>query len=585
MIPANLTPLANHLWQSTLFAAALGLLSLAFRRHRAKVRYALWLAASVKFLIPFAILVSIGNQFELRTAVSIAHSPIPIAVEQISQPFVPPASWERLAVPAAESRISAVLIGIWICGFAAVLFSWLVQWRRIRTAVRTASPLALDIPLRAMSSKVPLEPGVFGVFRPVLLMPEGIVERLSPAQLQAVLAHELCHVRRRDNLAAAIHMAVEAIFWFHPLVWWIGSRLVEERERACDEEVLSLAGEPEVYAEGILNVCKFYLSSPLRCVSGVTGSDLKRRIEEIMAGRLVLNLSLGKKLLLAGAGAVAIATPIAIGILNVPQVRAQSAAKPLTFEVASIKPSAEDTHRVGIQIVPGGGIRTTGTPLKFLITFAYDVRDFQVSGGPGWINSERFDVVAKSERSDSESGPDDLQNMTDEQMKTNADKIREKLRALLADRFQLTIHRESKEQQIYALVVDKNGSKLKQSEVQQGGKRNRMMRMGRGDLNAEGVGLDMLGNALSNALGRPVLDRTGLTGNFDFKLQWTPDPGQFGGFPSGPPPPGVDAPPPPDPNGPSIFTAVQEQLGLRLESQKGPVDLIVIDRVEKPSEN
>jgi beta-lactamase regulating signal transducer with metallopeptidase domain len=200
-------------------------------------------------------LVSIGHQFEWRTAASIAHSPIPIAVEQISQPFVPPASWERLAVPAAESRISAVLLGIWICGFAVVLFSWLVQWRRIRTAVRTASPLALDIPLKAMSSKLPLEPGVFGIFRPVLLMPEGILERLSPAQLQAVLAHELCHVGRRDNLAAAFHMTVEAVFWFHPLVWWIGSRLVEERERACDEEVLSGAGEPEVYAEGILNVC------------------------------------------------------------------------------------------------------------------------------------------------------------------------------------------------------------------------------------------------------------------------------------------------------------------------------------------
>ena len=131
MIPAHLTPLANHLWQSTLFAAALGLLSLAFRRQRAKVRYGLWLAASVKFLIPFAMLVSFGHQLEWRRAASIAHSPIPIAVEQISQPFVPPASWERRAAPTAESRVSAVLLGIWICGFAAVLFSWLVQWWRI----------------------------------------------------------------------------------------------------------------------------------------------------------------------------------------------------------------------------------------------------------------------------------------------------------------------------------------------------------------------------------------------------------------------------------------------------------------------
>ena len=95
-----------------------------------------------------------------------------------------------------------------------------------------------------------LEPsGVFEFFRPVLLLPEGIAERLMREHLAAIVAHELCHVRSRDNLAAAVHMLVEAIFWFHPLVWWIGRRLVDERERACDEEVLRPGSEPEVYAE------------------------------------------------------------------------------------------------------------------------------------------------------------------------------------------------------------------------------------------------------------------------------------------------------------------------------------------------
>ena len=98
------------------------------------------------------------------------------------------------------------------------------------------------------------EPGVFGVFRPVLLLPEGIIEKLTAAQLQAILAHELCHVRRRDNLATAMRMLVEAMFWFHPLVWWMGARLVEERERACDEEVLRKGSDPRTYAEGILKV-------------------------------------------------------------------------------------------------------------------------------------------------------------------------------------------------------------------------------------------------------------------------------------------------------------------------------------------
>ena len=173
--------------------------------------------------------------------------------------------------------------------------------------------------------------------------------------------------------------------------------------------------------------------------------------------------------------------------------------------------------------------------------------------------------------------------MTDAQMKTTVEQMRQKLQALLADRFQLTIHHETKEQPVYALVIGKNGSKLQESQMKPVD-RHRLMRMGRSELDAEGAAIDMLTSTLSNVLGRPVIDRTGLKGDYDFKLQWTPDPSQSGGF-GGPPPPGVEAPPPPDPNGPSIFTAIQEQLGLRLESQKGPVDLIVIDRVEKLSEN
>jgi beta-lactamase regulating signal transducer with metallopeptidase domain len=103
-----------------------------------------------------------------------------------------------------------------------------------------------------LSSASFFEPGVFGVFRPVLLLPDGIATELDAEELQAILAHELCHVRRRDNLATMMHMVVEAMFWFHPLVWWLGARLMEERERACDEEVLRSGSEPEAYAEGIL---------------------------------------------------------------------------------------------------------------------------------------------------------------------------------------------------------------------------------------------------------------------------------------------------------------------------------------------
>ena len=140
-----------------------------------------------------------------------------------------------------------------------------------------------------------------------------------------MLAHELCHVRRRDNLTSAIHMIVEAVFWFHPLVWWIGARLVEERERACDEAVLSLGNEPHDYAEGILNVCKSYLESPLACVSGVTGSNLKKRIQAILTGDAPGSLNFVRKFALAVAGMAALAVPVVVGVISAAHIQAQLA--------------------------------------------------------------------------------------------------------------------------------------------------------------------------------------------------------------------------------------------------------------------
>src|SRR5206468_12897617 len=179
-----------------------------------------------------------------------------------------------------------------------------------------------------------VEPAVFVIRIPVLVLPEAIGERLTPDQLKAVLLHELCHVRRRDNLAAAMYMVAETVFWFYPLVRWIGKRLIDERERACDEEVLRLGNEPLVYAEGILHVCKSYFESPLHCASGVTGSDLKQRVRAILAGCIEYDLSFAKKALLAMAGSAAVAVPIALGLLTAPAIHAQSEPRP-KFQVAS----------------------------------------------------------------------------------------------------------------------------------------------------------------------------------------------------------------------------------------------------------
>ncbi len=290
-----------------------------------------------------------------------------------------------------------------------------------------------------------------------------------------------------------------------------------------------------------------------------------------------------KELLLASTAILAVAAPVVI-------VRAQSPTTPSsgpTFEVASIKPSDPSSRNIMLRNAPGGRFTANGITAKFLIAQAYNVRDFQISGGPSWMDSARYDITATVGGSSDSSG--DLRTMSQDQRDAFMEQQRLRLQALLADRFQLQFHRGTKELPVYALVIAKNGPKLQEvkpdSGTAAGGPKGRGMRMGRGELSSEGVPIQFFAQALSQQLGRTVIDKTGLKGIYNFKLTWTPDPGQGGGMfrgPDGGPPP--DAPPP-ETQGPSIFTALQEQLGLKLEAQKGPVEILIVDRIEKPTEN
>jgi uncharacterized protein (TIGR03435 family) len=240
-------------------------------------------------------------------------------------------------------------------------------------------------------------------------------------------------------------------------------------------------------------------------------------------------------------------------LVKAPLYRAQSqatVASPLKFEVASVKPNKSGDRDASMNPSPGG-FYATNTTLKFLITWAYDVGDHQISAGPNWINTERYDIVAKGQID-----------------RPNSAQYRQMLQTLLADRFQLRLRRETKELPVYALVVGKNGSKLREAD-------GVGMTTGRGRITARRISMERFAAHLGNRLGRTVLDRTGLQGNFAFELEWTPDPGQ----PLGPNPTPLES------SGPSIFTALQDQLGLKLEPQKGSVEMLVIDHVEKPSEN
>lgn len=254
-------------------------------------------------------------------------------------------------------------------------------------------------------------------------------------------------------------------------------------------------------------------------------------------------------------------------LLSAGMLRAQAPARQ-EFEVASIKPSGPDDGRTLVQVLPSGGLRTSGATVKFLVSLAYDITSYNISGGPSWIGSDRFTLLAKADRSSSADDPNyDPRQITQRQYDSMREQMRPKLQTLLADRFRLKLHRETREEPVYSLVVGKNGAKLEPSKDFHG------LGGGKGQFKANGASMEMLAGALAGQLGRPVIDRTGLTGAFDFKLEWTPDVTQ------------ADTPPPVDSSGPSLFTALQEQLGLKLESTKAPAEVIVIDHVERPSEN
>ncbi len=571
--------LTNHLWQSTVFGAMAWLLTLVLRKNHARARYWVWLAASVKFLIPFALLVEIGSHFGFRKTYFPAAAPL--AVERFGPVFTPVLSASiTSAKPHPISWLPILLGALWACGCAAVLLAWCVRWRRTARIIRTAEPLTegrevetlrrLQSPIEIVSSNARFEPGVFGIRRPILLWPAGISERLADAQIEAILAHELSHVRRRDNLAAALHMLVEAVFWFHPLVWWIGARLMAERENACDQDVLRLESEPEVYAEGILKVCEYCLEAPLLCVSGVSGADLKKRIQGIMTHTLAHDLGWSRRLLLAVAGIAAIAAPIGIGLMNAPATEAQSVAAnaPTAYTVASIKPNKSSDDRFMLRPMPGGGLTATAVTLKMLMGFAYGVFAYQISGGPAWIGTERWDIEAKSDAVQGQLPPAQSGAL---------------LRALIEDRFQLKVRRESKEMPVYELVVTKNGPKLKPNPDDPTKSQPSAM-LGRGSGTFTNSSMAVLAARLSQQLGRPVIDRTDLKGGYDFTLEWTPASGEGGAELLGLPP-RAEPPATGDSNGPSLFTALQDQLGLKLEPQKGPVDMIIIDHVARASEN
>jgi len=293
------------------------------------------------------------------------------------------------------------------------------------------------------------------------------------------------------------------------------------------------------------------------------------------------------------------AVAVAVAILSAPRPLAQTFTAPagtvpapdpnvpLYFEAASVKPSNPSAQGQGIRRQPGGRFNTINAPLRMLITFAYQIQNYQLVGGPDWIGNERYDIVAKMEGDPPAIVPG-----------SGADHMMLAMRSLMADRFKLVVRRETRQLDIYALTMARPGGKpgpaLKPASgdcspaafaARGGGPPPAAggappvvcgMQQGPGRIRFGGFPLSLFANGISNRVGRAVLDRTGLTGNWDFELAFAAE------LPPGALPPGAE-PPPLDPDAPNLFTAVQEQLGLKLESTKGPVEVLVIDSVQHPT--
>jgi uncharacterized protein (TIGR03435 family) len=573
---SSLHLVSDHLWQSTLFAAVVAVVVAMLRGKRASVRHALWLAASIKFVVPFAALTALGAFIGSRLSLHVP-SPAPDFVQAMAAaPFVPQiAPALSIASSSTAAATSSVLlpavIAVWAAGCALVLAAWIVRWMRAYRAVRSAAPydtgreVAILRRLEAsfsqhrltvLLSDATIEPGVFGVWRPVLLWPRAMSAHLSDDQIETIFIHELSHVRRRDNLAAAGHMAVQAICWFHPLVWWIGARLVDERERACDEDVVRAGRDRRGYAESLLKTCQLSVGAPAAFIAGVTGSDLKRRLTTIIASPVGAHLGTSMRVILAAAVAAAIALPVVHGTSVATQgagasLRLPDASK--RFDAASIRPTAPDTStRAFMWLFGDGNMRARGETLQSLLCHVFDLDESRVVGGPAWMSTDRFDIVAKSNAA-----------TPDTDLKTMAQNM-------LIGRFSLKVHLETRSLSVYALMLARADGRLGPN----------MRPVGDGSASTSrgnDVGpyamtftetMASLALGLTRSAGRPIIDRTGLDGVYEITMRGVPV--------------GTQATDDPTQRAPDVFSTVRE-LGLKLEATRGPVEVLVIDSAEHPT--
>ena len=326
------------------------------------------------------------------------------------------------------TALSLRLLGGWIlaerlrCGMARPASA---EWQRVLE--RLKARISVSRPVRLLVSGRVQAPAAMGWLRPIVLVPIGALAGLPAAQMEALLLHELAHIRRNDYLAHILQSAVEAVFFYHPAVWWISEHMRAERELCCDDIAVSVTGDAAVYARALAAFDQARWVQP--AVMAANGGSLAERI-----ARLLGQPSTSRRPTY-GPGAAATLILLAIGGCA---VFAQSNVRP-QFEVASVKPSSS---RSVANVRPLPGRLTADASLKILIQYAYGVQPFQVVDAAGWLQPGRYEIDAKSDG------------------KATRNQMFLMLQSLLEDRFQLKVHRETREMPVYALVTSKGGLKL-----------------------------------------------------------------------------------------------------------------------------
>jgi len=483
------------------------------------------------------------------------------------------------------------VVAAWLAGttvlWVRMLGGWILAERLRGELVRLASNewqqvldrlkarLQVSRPVQLLVSSMVQVPVVVGWLRPAVLMPVGALVGLPSAQVEALLLHELAHIRRHDYLVNVLQNVAEAILFYHPAVWWISGHIRIERELCCDDAAVAASGDVFTYACALAGL-ELARPADAGILMAANGGSLASRIARL-AGR-----SRPVSHTVSGSGIVVAAMILAITALT---LFGQTASRP-TFEVASIKPTSEQDL---MMVRPLPGRLTANASLQMLMQNAYAVQSFQIVGGPGWLNSDRFAIEAKAGGN------------------ASRDQIFLMLQSMLEQRYQLKFHRETRELPVYELVVAKGGLRLTSPRAGTceeptldtppdwaGGRmappqdgplppaRCGTLRVMLGGLGAQMQGgkisMAELARSLSLVMDRTVIDRTGFAGLSDIHLTFLPD-DSTGAMP--PPPPG--AAPALQMKSPSILTALQEQLGLRLESTRGQVEVIVVDQAERPS--